>query len=63
MKVAVSIVMNSDEREIIENFIHCLGDYCRANNHDCTQCKFDDYRLSSSCPIGEDWIYHLIEED
>ena len=63
MKIAFDIIMTSDERETIENFIHCLDDYCRAIN-DCTKCKFGKFLPSNgSCPIGDDWTYHLIKED
>ena len=63
MKVAFEIIMDSDERETIEEFIHCLDDYCHSVR-DCSKCKFMDFRHSSGyCPIGDDWIYCMLKED
>ena len=54
MKVAFEIIMDSEERETIEEFIHCLDDYCHSVR-DCSKCKFEGFRHSSGyCPIGDD---------
>lgn len=63
MKIAFDIIMNSNERETIEEFINCLNEYCDAMKS-CSVCKFDAIRPTSGvCPIDDGWIYDLIKED
>ena len=62
MKIDFDIIMNSNERETIENFIDCLNEYCSAMK-DCDACKFDALRsLNGACPIDDGWINGLLRE-